>query len=100
MPFNPGHIFMIVGICITFFAITSGTLCFFAAKCLRETKGHTFILIVSILLAITGGILGILLCVFTLIEINKPHIKALFNGEPFENNSAQSQQSTKNEGVV
>lgn len=99
MPFNPGHIFMIVGICITFFAITSGTLCFFAAKCLKETKGYTFILIVSILVAVTGGILGILLCVFTLIEINKPHIKGLFYGQDIPAPSPQ-RRPAGNDGTV
>ncbi|MCC4211882.1 hypothetical protein [Leeuwenhoekiella parthenopeia] len=56
-------------------------LTFMAAKYLGETRKHTFITVVSILNCFTG-ILGILLGIFTLIEINKPHVKPLFNKNP------------------
>ena len=52
-------------------------LTFLTAKYLGETRNHTFITVVSVLNCLTG-ILGILLGVFTLIEINKPHVKPLF----------------------
>ncbi|PHQ30680.1 hypothetical protein [Leeuwenhoekiella nanhaiensis] len=52
-------------------------LTFLAGKYLGETRNHTFILVVSILNFFTG-ILGILLGIFTLIEINKPHVKPMF----------------------
>ncbi len=57
-------------------------LTFLAAKYLGETRNHTFILVVSILNFFTG-ILGILLGVFTLIEINKPNVKPLFEKQSF-----------------
>ena len=54
-----------------------GILTLMTAKYLGEARKHTFITVVSILNCFTG-ILGILLGVFTLIEINKPHVKPLF----------------------
>jgi len=48
-----------------------------ASKYIKEQRNYTFIFVVAIVNAITG-ILGILLAVFTLIELSKPHIKELF----------------------
>lgn len=77
-PFNPGYIFLIVGIVGFIFSITLGTLALIASKYLKEQRNHTFIFVVAIMNALTG-VLGILLAVFTLIEISKPEVKELFN---------------------
>ncbi len=77
-PFNPGYIFLIVGIVGLIFSVTLGTLALLVSKYLKEQRNHTFIFVVAIINALTG-VLGILLAVFTLIEISKPEVKELFD---------------------
>lgn len=99
IPFNPGYIFVIIGAAIFILSVISGTLCFISSKYIKETRNHTFIFVVSIIVAVTGGIFGILLCVFTLIEINKPHIKGLFYGQDIPAPSPQ-RRPAGNDGTV
>jgi len=78
LPFNFGWIFVIVGgigliICVAF-----GILTLLASKYLKELKNYNFIFTIAILNCITG-VLGILLGVFTLVELTKPEVKQLFN---------------------
>ena len=77
MPFNPGAIFMVIGTVGFLISLTIGILCFLAAKYLQEQRNYQFIFIVAILNCLTG-VLGILLGVFSIIELNKPQVKALF----------------------
>ena len=77
LDFNPGIIFMVIGAIGFFFTIIFGVLTLIAAKNLKDVKGYNFIFVVAILNCLTG-ILGILLGVFTLVELTKPHIKQLF----------------------
>ncbi|MDP5045515.1 MAG: hypothetical protein NWQ06_11140 [Leeuwenhoekiella sp.] len=55
-----------------------GILTLTAAKYIGQTRNYTFVLVIAILNCLSG-ILGIILGVFTIIEINKPHIKMLFD---------------------
>ncbi|EAQ48136.1 MULTISPECIES: hypothetical protein [Leeuwenhoekiella] len=55
-----------------------GIVTLLGAKYIGEARNYTFVLIVAILNCLTG-ILGILLGIFSIIEINKPHVKALFD---------------------
>ncbi|WP_028377028.1 hypothetical protein [Leeuwenhoekiella sp. MAR_2009_132] len=55
-----------------------GILTLMAAKYIGQTCNYTFVLVIAILNCLSG-ILGIILGVFTIIEINKPHIKMLFD---------------------
>ncbi|MEZ4858775.1 MAG: hypothetical protein R2781_08190 [Flavobacteriaceae bacterium] len=75
--FNPGIIFVIFGGIGLLFCIAFGILNLLVAKYLKETRHYQFIFVVAILNCITG-VLGILLGVFTIIELQKPEIKALF----------------------
>ncbi|PCJ28600.1 MAG: hypothetical protein COA97_01260 [Flavobacteriales bacterium] len=77
-PFNPGYIFLIIGIIGFVFSITLGTLALIASKYLKEQRNYNFIYVVALVNALTG-VLGILLAVFTLIELSKPEVKKLFN---------------------
>jgi len=79
-PFNPGSFFMIFGCIGAFFAMLLGVVTLLAAKYLKELKNYNFILVVAILNCLTG-VLGILLGVFTIIELNKSEIRVLFNKE-------------------
>lgn len=78
-PFNIGYLFLTIGIVGFCVSITLGTLALFASKYIGERKKHTFIIVAAAANCLTG-ILGILLCIFTLIELTKPEVKALFNG--------------------
>ncbi|MFY0604257.1 MAG: hypothetical protein JXQ93_09920 [Flavobacteriaceae bacterium] len=77
IPFNPSIIFAIIGGIGFVITIAFGILTLYASKYLKELKNYNFIFVVAILNCLTG-ILGILLGVFTLIEINKPEVKELF----------------------
>ena len=78
--FNPGWIFLVIGSVGAFFALALGIVTLLASKYLRDVSHYNFILVVAVLNCLTG-ILGILLGVFTIIELNKPEVKALFEKE-------------------
>lgn len=78
MSFNPAIIFFIVGGVGFVIATVMGILTLLASKYINEVRNYNFIFVIAILNCLTG-ILGILLGVFTIIELNKPHVKALFN---------------------
>lgn len=80
LPFNPGDFVIIFGSVAFLIAVSLGTLTLFASKYLKMIKNYTFIFVVAILNCFTG-ILGIILCIFTLIELSKPEVKALFENE-------------------
>jgi hypothetical protein len=83
LPFNPGIIFYIIG-CVGFvFTATLGILTLLASKYLKEIRKHNFIFVVAILNCLTG-VLGILLGVFTMIELNKPAVRAMFESNKRE----------------
>jgi len=77
IPFNPGYIFLIIGMVGFLFSLTLGILSILTSKYIKEQRNYTFIFVLAIINGITG-ILGILLAVFTIIELSKPHIKELF----------------------
>lgn len=77
LPFNPALIFMIVGIIGFVLCLITGVLTLFAAKFIKEQKNYTFVFVIAILNCLSG-MLGIILGVFTIVELNKPEIKALF----------------------
>ena len=78
IPFNMGLIFIIIGAIGLVFCVTIGILTLMASNYLKKVKNYNFIFVVAILNCLTG-ILGILLGVFTLIELNKADVKQLFN---------------------
>ena len=76
-PFHPGYIFLIVGVVGVVMCVALGTLALIASKYIKQQRNYTFIYVVAIINALSG-VLGILLCVFTLIELSKPEVKELF----------------------
>lgn len=76
--FNPGIIFIIIGSIGFIISLVMGILTLLASKYLKEIKNYNFIFVIAILNCLTG-ILGIVLSVFTIIELNKPLVKELFN---------------------
>ncbi len=77
-PFNPGVFMAVFGGAGFVFLVTLGILTLFAAKYIKEQRQYNFIFVVAILNCFTG-MLGILLGVFTIVELTKPHVKELFN---------------------
>lgn len=77
LPFNPGIIFMIVGIIGAIISFIFGVMNILAAKFIADRKNYMFIFIVGCLNCATG-MLGILLGIFTIIEFSKAEVKALF----------------------
>lgn len=75
--FNPGVFIAIIGGFGFIILVTLGIMNLLVSKYLKERRNYNFIFVISIINCITG-ILGILLCVFTLIELSKPEVKALF----------------------
>jgi uncharacterized membrane protein len=77
MPFNPAILFIIFGSIGVLILTAIGVLDLLSSKHIRNRTGYNFIFVSSIIGALTG-ILGILLCIFALIELSKPHVKQLF----------------------
>lgn len=77
MPFNPGIIFIVIGIVGFVITIALGIVTLLASKYLKQRSNYTFVFAIAVLNCLSG-ILGILLGVFTIVELTKPHIKAQF----------------------
>ena len=75
-----GALIMFIGITVFLFLLVLGILTLLTAKYLGEKKNYDFIFVMAILNCLTG-ILGIILGIFTIIELNKPVVKRLF-GKP------------------
>ncbi|SEQ80618.1 hypothetical protein SAMN05421824_2361 [Hyunsoonleella jejuensis] len=78
LPFNFGWLFVIIGGVGIIACIVLGILNLLASKYIKETKYYNFIYAIAVINCLTG-ILGILLGVFTLIELTKEDVKGLFN---------------------
>lgn len=77
LPFNFGWIFVIIGAIGLIFCVTFGVLTLLASKYIKEVKNYNFIFAIAVINCLTG-VLGILLGVFTLVELTKPEVKQLF----------------------
>lgn len=73
-----GNFMVLIGIFAFLLLAAGGILTIIAGKYIGNAEKYTFVLVVSILNCLTG-ILGILLGIFAIIEITKPHVKELFN---------------------
>lgn len=85
-PFNPGIIFIVIGVIGIIFCVALGILLLMVPKYIRELRNYNFIFAMAIVNCLTG-ILGILLGVFTLIELSKPEVKALFDTQKNNNST-------------
>lgn len=75
-----GLAFVLFGSVIFLFLLALGVLTLLAGKYIGDRRKYDFIFVIAILNCFTG-ILGILLGIFTIIELNKPQVKQLF-GKP------------------
>ena len=76
-PFDVSWVFIIIGSVGIFFCVLKGIFNFLTYSYLRKAKNFNFTFATAIINCLTG-VLGIVLGVFTLVEINKPHVKELF----------------------
>lgn len=74
------YFIMCIGIFVFLILLVLGILTLLTAKYLGEKRNYDFIFIMSVISCITG-IFGIILGIFTILELNKPHVKRLF-GKP------------------
>ena len=75
-----GIFILLIGVVVFLFLLILGILTLLTAKYLGEKKNYDFIFVMAILNCLTG-ILGIILGIFTIIELTKPQVKRLF-GKP------------------
>ena len=79
MPFNPGSIFLTIGIVGMIIYGSVGILLLLSTKHWSNRTNRKFLQVAAGVNCLTG-LLGILLCIFTLIELGKPEVKAVFEG--------------------
>ena len=72
-----GGIMMVIGGFIFILLLILGIVTILAGKYIGEQRNYDFVLVIAILNCLTG-VLGILLGIFTIIELNKPHVRKLF----------------------
>lgn len=77
LPFNIGNLIFVIFFIFFIISLTCGILNLLAAKYMNNHKNYTFIMVVSGINCISG-VLGIVLGVFTFIELGKPQVKELF----------------------
>ena len=78
IPFNPANLFVIFGVVMLIIALGTGIPALMASSRFQQRRGRTFIIVAAAINCITG-ILGILLCIFTVIELQKPEVRELFD---------------------
>ncbi len=76
-----GWLFTIIGGGAVFGGWTIGGLTAYAGKCLKERKGSTLLMVISVLNCLNMPI-GTALGVFTIVVLSRPTVKALFAGQP------------------
>lgn len=77
MPFNPSIIIITIGTVGFIITVSIGILTLLASKYIKERRNYKFIFAIAILNCL-AGVLGILLGIFTILDLNKPHVKAQF----------------------
>lgn len=75
-----GIILISIGCLLFLFLMIIGILTLLMAKFISEKRNYDFILVIAIINCLTG-ILGIILGIFMILELNKPEVKRLF-GKP------------------
>lgn len=77
MPFDPSIIIITIGAVGFIITVSIGILTLLAGKYIKERRNYNFIFAIAILNCL-AGVLGIILGIFTILDLNKPHVKAQF----------------------
>jgi amino acid transporter len=75
--FNAENLIIIIAVAGFLITVTIGILTLLAGKYIKERRNYNFIFAISILNC-TIGLLGIILGIFTILDLNKSHVKAQF----------------------
>lgn len=78
MPFNPGNMFLIFGVVMVALALITGVPAIMASQRFHQKRGRTLIIVAAAINCITG-VLGIVLCIFTIIEVQKQEVREVFD---------------------
>ncbi|PWL24673.1 MAG: hypothetical protein DCO96_12770 [Fluviicola sp. XM-24bin1] len=78
MPFNPGNMFLIFGVVMVALALITGVPAIMASQRFNQKRGRTLIIVAAAINCITG-VLGIVLCIFTIIEVQKQEVREVFD---------------------
>lgn len=78
MPFDFSTIFVIVGSVGIVMCLILGILDLLSARYIKQRKNYTFVLVVAGIHCVSG-LLGLGLGIFTIVELTKPEVKALFS---------------------
>lgn len=73
-------VFMLVGIVGASIFLIFGIINLLASKYIKEKRNYNFVFVAAVISCISG-VLRLILGVFTIIEITKPEVKALFYSE-------------------
>ena len=79
-PFDVSLVFVIIGSVAFLVLVAIGVMNLLASKYIKEVKNYNFVFVTAVLTCL-GGMLGIALGVFTLIELSKPEVKTLFTSK-------------------
>ena len=78
MPPEFGYFFIGLGIFLLLWRAVYAYLMFHTGQSLRQQKRWQFIFIMAIVDCVLGGVVGIVLGVFTIVILNRPSVKELF----------------------
>lgn len=77
-PFNPGWVFVGVGVLIMLAVWVLAALLGLAGRCLRGRTGYTFCFVMAVIVC-SNFPLGTLLGVFTIVTLTRPRVKTAFS---------------------
>lgn len=77
-----GWVLTIVGAVGLLIGWTIGGLTAYAGKCLSQHRASTFVMVMSVINCLSMSF-GTVLCVFTIVVLSRPSIKALFDGRAY-----------------
>lgn len=76
-PFDIATFFSAIGFFGFAWLVFVGVMALLASKYIREERKYTFIIVAAVVNGLSG-ILGLLLCIFTIIELNKNYAREIF----------------------
>ncbi len=78
VPFNLGNLFIIIGVAMLGIALITGIPALMASARFKQKRGRTLIIVAAAINCLTG-VLGVVLCIFTILEVQKPEVRELFD---------------------
>jgi hypothetical protein len=73
-----GAVFLVVGVFVLTVGLLYAYLLYLTGRSLRDGKRRTFCFVMAILLCVLGGIIGIVLGIFTIVVLSRESVQELF----------------------